>query len=129
VVPALAGGLTRRFRAEKLSVAKWLEERRFGEVFDLLLVVNPTQDLAGAEAEGARIARLFGDRPGGERSVRIERMNGARATHARVRDALGSGAFDAVHYAGHAYFDAANPGTSGILCAGRECSRARTSPD
>jgi len=118
--PALAGGLTRRFRAEKLSVAKWLEERRFGDVFDLLLVVNPTQDLAGAQAEGERIARLFGERPDAERRVRIERLDGARATHARVRDALGSGAFDAVHYAGHAFFDAANPGTSGILCAGRE---------
>jgi hypothetical protein len=118
--PALAGGLTRRFRAEKLSVAKWLEERRLGGTFDLLLVVNPTQDLAGAEAEGERIARLVGDGPGGEGRVRIERLDGARATRRRVRDALGSGAFDAVHYAGHAFFDAADPGRSGILCAGRE---------
>jgi len=118
--PALGGGLTRRFRAEKLSVAKWLEERRFGEVFDLLLVVNPTEDLAGADAEGARIARLFGDRPGSERGIRIERLDGARATRRRVREALGSGAFDAVHYAGHAFFEARDPGTSGILCAGGE---------
>lgn len=119
-IPALAGGLTRRFRAEKLSVAKWLEERRIGETFDLLLVVNPTQDLAGAEAEGARVARLFGERPEGERPARIERLEGARATRRRVREALGSGAFDMVHYAGHAFFDAHDPGRSGVLCAGRE---------
>ena len=115
-VPALCGGLTRRYQAENLSVAKWLEQRRMGDVLDLLLIVNPTQDLPGAEAEGERIERLFG--AGGR--VRIEKLRGGQATRSEVLSRLRSGEFDVVHYAGHAFFDKSNPGSSGILCARRE---------
>src|SRR5690606_40161148 len=52
--PALDRGMSRRYLAEDLSIAKWLEERRQDSSFRILLVVNPTEDLDGAEEEGER---------------------------------------------------------------------------
>ena len=39
--PALDCGLSRRYLAENLSIAKWLEERRHDTTLNILLVVNP----------------------------------------------------------------------------------------
>jgi hypothetical protein len=109
-------GLSRKYIANNLSVAKWLEQRRFGTVLDLLLIVNPTEDLDGAEQEGGRIRELFSGLP----AVRIEQLRGAEARKGVVLDAFRSGQYDVVHYAGHAFFDKHDPPRSGILCAGKE---------
>jgi CHAT domain-containing protein len=82
----------------------------------LLLVVNPTGDLSGAEAEGARIRELFGSHPG----VNIVERHQQEATKAVLRDDFCSGQYDVIHYAGHAYFDSVHPARSGLLCAGQE---------
>ncbi len=42
------------------------------------------------------------------------------ATKAAILSALRTGKYDCVHYAGHAFFDAQNPGRSGLICAGEE---------
>ncbi len=112
--PAMEGGLSRRYAAENLSVAKWLEKRSYGEVLDLLLVVNPTQDLEGAEEEGNRIAEIFGANPG----VQVHLLRGAEATKQALLAAFTSGKYDVIHYAGHAFFDALHPSRSGIVCSG-----------
>lgn len=112
--PAADAGLSRRYAAENLSVVKWREERRLDRRLGVLLVVNPTGDLAGAEDEGARIRALFEGMGGADLTV----LSRGEATRARLLDAFRSGRFDAIHYAGHAYFDAAAPASSGILCAG-----------
>ena len=57
--PATEKGLSRRYVADNLSVAKWQEQRRVGEILDILLIVNPTLDLAGADHEGERIKAMF----------------------------------------------------------------------
>jgi pimeloyl-ACP methyl ester carboxylesterase len=114
--PAISGGLSRRYAADNLSVAKWREERRYGNMLDLLLVVNPTQDLYGAEEEGTRIHKLFDSHP----QVNILELRGKDATKQRVSQALQSGLYDVVHYAGHAFFDEQDPSRSGILCHGDE---------
>ncbi len=111
--PALAGGMSRRYLAANLSVAKWLESRREDEWLDLLLVVDPKQDLEGARAEGERIQRLLGER----QRVRITRIDGARATRARLKTEFASARYDILHYAGHAYFDPDQVARSGLLCA------------
>src|SRR5215510_3174864 len=111
--PALEGGMSRRYIAANLSVAKWLEARRVDETLDVLLVVNPTQDLAGAEVEGARVQKLLGER----QRLRITRIEGRSATRARLREEFGSGKYDILHYAGHAAFDPLHVSRSGILCA------------
>lgn len=114
--PAAQTGLSRKYVADNLSIAKWLEQRRFETLLDLLLVVNPTGDLPGADTEGQRIKDLFGSHP----AVRIRELRGKEATKRIVFDALRSGQYDVIHYAGHASFNDRIPSRSGILCAGRE---------
>jgi CHAT domain-containing protein len=114
--PAANGGLSRRYVAENLSVAKWLEQRQKSPILNLLLVVNPTMDLTGAEREGERIRELFGTHP----SVKIDELNGAAATRPALLAKIKSGDYDVIHYAGHAFFNAANPASSGILCHGKQ---------
>ena len=112
--PAAEEGLTHRYAAENLSVAKWLEERLEDDVLTVLLVVNPTEDLEGAEEEGKRLRELLGDRPG----CRLEVLRGGAATRPALLTAFSSGKYDLIHYAGHAFFDPKKPERSGILCHG-----------
>ncbi|HNQ24121.1 MAG TPA: CHAT domain-containing protein [Phycisphaerae bacterium] len=110
--PALYGGLSRQYQAENLSVAKWLEPRQYGPTLDVLLVVNPTEDLPGAEYEGERIGKLLAAEP----SVKVDVLRGAQATRAALRERFQSGRYDVVHYAGHAFFDPAARSRCGLLC-------------
>jgi hypothetical protein len=112
--PAAARGLSRRYAAEGMSVAKWREQRRRARELNVLLVVNPTGDLPGAVEEGARVAAMLTQLE----SAGITAIRGADATRARLLAEFRSGDYDAIHFAGHAYFDAAAPASSGILCAG-----------
>jgi CHAT domain-containing protein len=111
--PALRTGLVRRYLAENLSVAKWLEERRFERALNILLVADPTLDLPGAEEERRRLVRLFSDNP----FIRLTVRSGREATKPVLYADFRSGAFDVLHYAGHAHFDSQRPASSGILCA------------
>jgi CHAT domain-containing protein len=94
-------------------VAKWLEQRRHDDWLDVLLVVDPTEDLVGAVAEGARIEKLFT----ASQQVHLTVVKGKAATRARLRAEFGSGNYDILHYAGHAYFDPSQNARSGIVCS------------
>ncbi|HYZ63283.1 MAG TPA: CHAT domain-containing protein, partial [Acetobacteraceae bacterium] len=115
--PALAGGLSHRYVGGVLSVAKWMEERQQSADLSILLVVNPTQDLPGAEREGDRIKAIVNEKLP---RARLRELRGADARRSDLLDCFSTGEFDVVHYAGHAYFDPANRGRSGILCYNRE---------
>lgn len=123
--PAKEAGISRRYIAENLSVAKWLEERRQDTVLNLLLVVNPTLDLNGAEKEGQRVQEIFQGNP----AVKIDELKGAAATLPAVKRAFQSGQYDVVHYAGHAFFDPNAPANSGILCHGKNVLSGREIAD
>ncbi|MGH8251691.1 MAG: CHAT domain-containing protein [Steroidobacteraceae bacterium] len=112
--PAAARGLSRRYAAEGMSVAKWREQRRHARELNVLLVINPTGDLPGAVEEGERVAAMLAQLDG----AGITAIRGADATRARLLAEFRSGDYDAIHFAGHAYFDATAPASSGILCAG-----------
>ena len=114
--PAITAGLSHRYEAQNLAVAKWLQKRQHGEVLSVLLVVNPTGDLPGADAEGQRISALFGALP----STKLTTLTGSQALRSELLRHFSSGQFDVVHYSGHAFFDGMNPERSGILCAGHE---------
>jgi len=114
--PALGAGMTRRYLAGNLSIAKWLESRRQDPTLDILLVVNPTEDLDGAEAEGRRVKTLLST----EKTVRIKELRGPQATRAVLLKEFSSGRHDVIHYAGHAFFDARVPSQSGLVCHGDE---------
>ena len=106
-----------RYEAEDLSVAKWLEERQRRATLSILLVVNPTGDLSGAAAEGARIQALFEKlRP----AVNIREMVEDQARKHEIIACLASGEYDVIHYAGHAYFDPIDPSRLvGFVCSHR----------
>ena len=116
--PALEQGVSRRYASEQLTVARWRETRVPGERLRVLLVVDPTEDLPGAAAEGAALLPLLT-----EHRAEVESLTGAAATRDRLRSLLRSGRFDVLHFAGHGYFDPNRPGESGLLCAGDEVLR------
>ena len=84
----------------------------------VLLIVDPTRDLPGAAAEGDALKQLLG-----RKSVTLDVLAGRDATRARILAALGTGAFDVLHFAGHAFFDAREPDKGGLLCDGKEVLR------
>lgn len=116
ISPALEQGMSRKYSTAATSLAKWLEDRREGPVLDILLVVNPTGDLPGAEAEGDRLKQLFGAR----QDVKIKELRRSQATKEAILQELQSGLYDVAHYAGHASFDASDPSRAGILCHGKK---------
>jgi len=111
--PAAAGGMSRRYVADNLSIAKWLEQRRYGPKLDVLLIIDPTENLDGAKAEGKRIQALFDPHAS---SIKLDVMRGPQARKKDLLERFASGKYDVVHYAGHAFFDPLNPARSGIKC-------------
>jgi CHAT domain len=118
VHPALAGGLTRRYASDTLTVARWNEHRAPGTRLQVLVVVDPTLDLPGAADEGAALSRML--RAGG---AEVELLSGAAATRRALLQEFASGRHDVLHFAGHGFFDASDPGNSGLVCAGHEVLR------
>jgi CHAT domain/Lecithin:cholesterol acyltransferase len=116
--PALGAGLSRRYASDELSVARWRDDRASSDTLRVLLVVDPTRDLPGAAAEGDALKQLLG-----RKSVTLDVLAGRDATRARILAALGTGAFDVLHFAGHAFFDPRDPGQGGLLCDGKEVLR------
>lgn len=117
----LEGNLSRKYSTSNISVAKWLHSRRRDKTMEMLLVVNPTLDLPGAEKEGARIVKMVEN----QRAINLTQIPGAEATKERLAREFASGKYDLVHYAGHAYFDDKNRSQSGILCAGDQVLSGR----
>ncbi|MFN0018384.1 MAG: CHAT domain-containing protein [Pirellulaceae bacterium] len=111
--PALAGGMSHRYLADNLSVAKYLEEPRQEPHLHVLLIVDPTETLRGAKAEARRITEVLAQRKG----VRLDKIEGAEGTRQAIIQAITSGKYDVLHFAGHAHFDPVNRSQSGILCA------------
>ena len=116
--PALAQGMSRRYESEALTVARWRENRTTDSRLTVLLVANPTGDLPGAAAEALALRRVFG-----AARVVCDVLEGASARRARILEALAAGRHDVLHFAGHGYFDADDPGRSGLICAGEEVLR------
>jgi pimeloyl-ACP methyl ester carboxylesterase len=110
--PALEQGLSRRYASDGLSVARWRDERVGSGATRVLMVVNPTLDLPGAAGEGAALRETL-LRAG----TRVDLLEGTAATRARVLREMGSGDYDVLHFAGHGFFDAGDPGASGLVCA------------
>jgi pimeloyl-ACP methyl ester carboxylesterase len=112
--PAERGGVSRHYAAANLSVAKWLERRRMDDMLDVLLVVNPTGDLGGTLDEAERLEELAAR----NQAIRLTQIRERDATRERLRMEFGSGKYDIIHYAGHAFFDPEAPARSGIVCHG-----------
>ncbi|MGQ0732306.1 MAG: CHAT domain-containing protein [Acidobacteriota bacterium] len=117
--PALDAGLSRRYLASRLAVARWAEPPRRTMSLRLLLVENPTNDLQEAASEAARIRTLARHCP----SLRLVTLRGRAATVAAVLRAIASERFDVLHFAGHA------EGPDGVRPAGLRCADGVLSAD
>lgn len=119
--PALGKGISHRYEASNLSVAKWLERRHLGRELSILIVADPLgtaakADLKAALDEGNVLKELVRNIWGLECKSLIQEQ----ASKADIKQCLQSGKYDVIHYAGHAFFDPVDPGRSGIICAGGE---------
>ncbi|HEX5501128.1 MAG TPA: CHAT domain-containing protein [Thermomicrobiales bacterium] len=81
----------------------------------ILVVANPTGDLAASEAEVATLRALAGRR--GPFEVAVDLLAREEATRAGVAARLAGGAYDILHFAGHAALDQARPGRSALRLA------------
>lgn len=117
VLPALSTGLTRRFLASTSVCSRWAASHARTEKIRVLLVVDPTDDLPGATEEAEAIEQTLAKDPRFTLDTPLRKNN---ATRSAILDKLQSGAFDIVHYSGHAYFDAAHRDACGLLCARNE---------
>jgi hypothetical protein len=110
------GGISHRYLAENMSVAKYLETRRQDETFRILLIIDPTETLAGAIVERDNMLKLSK-----VRGVKIDKIEGrTEGTRQAIVKAISSGKYDVIHFAGHAQFDPNTSSNSGILCANGE---------
>jgi CHAT domain-containing protein len=67
--------------------------------------------------QGKRLERVLGDlRDRVEATILWQQ----EATREAIAEALSGGEYDIFHFAGHAFFDQAYPGRSGIICANQE---------
>jgi adenylate cyclase len=82
--------------------------------FASLIIGNPTGDLPGADREVEELVRLLQATPGTAPPRILMRR---RATRSAVLGELASGAYDLIHYSGHAFFDPALPEPGGLILA------------
>jgi hypothetical protein len=111
VRPAAKLGIVRRLKAPGIPL-RCGANRPPSNHLKVLLVVNPTGNLKGADHEAADILRSLA-------SVDIKPavLRHDQATVAGVCQALNQEAVDVLHYCGHAFFEGEGPGESGLYCA------------
>lgn len=111
---ALGKGIVRRPALPDLPTPA-PRPRRAG-VLNVVLVINPTENLPGAELEGQQVideAKRAG--------IRIhEPLRHRAANKAAIIAALRDPNIDVFHFCGHAFYDGPEPDQSGLLCAGGE---------
>jgi hypothetical protein len=106
---ALERGFVRRIALQG-KVREPASHGRGNALLRVLLVVNPTRDLPEATPEGDAVQAALK----GRADVQITRIDGAAATRLAVIDALATGSYDVLHFAGHAYYDTTKRSRSGI---------------
>ena len=114
-VPALDAGLSRRYLANDVAVARWSEQRQSAPELRVLVVANPTAICLERKrrAEGSpRLPRRTAGLPSKASRARRQRPRPYLA-------ALSSERYDVIHYAGHAFFAKDSPGQSGVVCSDR----------
>ncbi len=111
----ISGGIVRRPSMSKLELTNRAKRPPNTGQLQLLLIVNPTQNLANAEIEATEIRGALAND-----EVTIEVLAGADATKQAVLDRLANPKFDVAHYCGHAEFNPDAPESSGLVCANNE---------
>ena len=108
--PALELGVSRLYRIANRDRVAGQPILPPDATLRMLVVENPTGDLAGAQNEGEQLTELFKANRG-----EVVTLKGADASRANVLTELGSGTYDLLHYAGHADFVELKPEASGLI--------------
>ena len=108
--PALELGVSRLYRIANRDRVAGQPILPPDATLRMLVVENPTGDLAGAQNEGKQLTELFKANRG-----EVVTLNGAEASRTNVLTELGSGTYDLLHYAGHADFVELKPEESGLI--------------
>jgi hypothetical protein len=108
--PALELGVSRLYRIANRNQVAGRPILPPDATLRMLVVEDPTGDLAGAADEGNQLTRLFEANRG-----EVVTLKGADASRANVLTELGSGTYDLLHYAGHADFVELKPEASGLI--------------
>lgn len=112
---ASAAGLSRRLAVPGVPVEHLFARPAKAGPLKVLLVINPTANLDGAEAEGQTIASILQKQ--GER-VDLRTLYRSQATMAALIEAFPT--TDVLHYCGHAFFDGPGESSSGLILHGEE---------
>jgi hypothetical protein len=112
VTPATSGGVVRRLQVSDVGLDEGLGRPPHIGRLNVLLVVNPTKDLAGADAEADAVCEQLQST-----GVNFAELRHEEATAEAVLKALGDPAVDILHYCGHAFFDGPGETESGLNCA------------
>jgi len=113
-----ACGLTRQLRTNFAPLPE--APLASGRALRVLVVADPAEDapLPGAQEEGEAVAAIF-EEFGRTQPVEVVRLFGpGEATRVAVLGQLINHRFDVLHFAGHCFFDAENPASSGWVFKG-----------
>jgi hypothetical protein len=118
--PALEGGIRRCLLTHNIPRRRTIHSR--GLRLRLLLIADPTNDLGEARKEAGKIQDAFM----GRSDILIDQMIGSsQATYENVLSKIKGQGFDILHFAGHAEFNARDPGQSGLRLAGSKLLRGQ----
>ena len=112
---AVRHGMNRRLAVSGVPVEHILGRPPRAGRFRVLLIVDPTQDLAGAAAEGKAVLDVLQQFP---QQIEVTVLKGRDATKAVVAKALPQA--DMLHYCGHAFFDGPGETDSGLMLHGHD---------
>ena len=111
--PAIEAGISRKLTTDARIAAR--SHLPSNARLKMLLIRNPSQNLAGAEVECDEIVKMFKDR-----EIEPKVLRHIEATVSTIVEELGINRYDILHYAGHAIFDPRYQGNSGLICHGNE---------
>ncbi|MEJ7594799.1 MAG: CHAT domain-containing protein [Planctomycetaceae bacterium] len=113
--PAVRKGISRRLAVEGVSTERLFARPPKVGLLNVLLIVNPTQDLPGTEAEGKSVRSILDQHPA---AVKLTVLKGKQASTKAVQSALAEA--DVLHYCVHAFFSGLGRNESGLILAGQE---------
>lgn len=111
---ALDHAMSRRHASTTQAVGKWIKRSGAAGGVRVLLVVNPTSDLDGADSEGTSLLAALSAHGA---KAKVDVLLRDQATKRAIIERLGSGVYDVLHYAGHASYEPTNPEDSGLLAS------------
>lgn len=113
--PAVQVGMSRRLAVKGVPIERLFAKPPKAGKLDVLLIVNPTEDLPGTVAEANAVRTILDQHT---HRVELYVLTGKEATKQTVLQALGHA--DVLHYCGHAFFDGPGADQSGLILAGPE---------